>query len=251
MKENMGRKIGLIILNVMLVMSICACGVDGKNDYEIGNTVTLGIYEQDSNVENGKEPIEWIVIDVEDDQALILSKYVLDTCAFNEQLDSINWEMSTAYQLMNEEFYNNSFSSKEKKIIISSIDKDTSEEIGYIFFLSFNEVLDCFDMTEVKEKSGDYFYSQEILGKMTPYALNQYNEASEFKQKEYDYLTEVGVIYDREVIGEIYSAWWLRRSEEEGYDTTDIVGRWGNLGYVSRVSNNRIGVRPAMWIEIK
>lgn len=39
-----------------------------------GNVVTYGHYEQDNDTANGKEPIEWVVLDVQGDKALLISK---------------------------------------------------------------------------------------------------------------------------------------------------------------------------------
>lgn len=45
-----------------------------------GQLVRFGSYEQDNDTSNGKEPIEWIVLSVDEEQgrALLLSRYVLD-----------------------------------------------------------------------------------------------------------------------------------------------------------------------------
>ena len=49
---------------------------------KIGDTVSFGSYEQDNNTENGAEAIEWIVLDVEGENVLLLSKYGLDAQAY-------------------------------------------------------------------------------------------------------------------------------------------------------------------------
>ena len=46
-------------------------------DVKKGDIVTFGTYEQDDLTRNGAEPIEWIVLAVEGDQALLLSRCVL------------------------------------------------------------------------------------------------------------------------------------------------------------------------------
>ena len=47
-----------------------------------GDTIVFGKYEQDGVKANGKEPIEWIVLKEEDNNILVLSKYVIP---FNEK----------------------------------------------------------------------------------------------------------------------------------------------------------------------
>lgn len=44
----------------------------------VGSSIYFGQYEQDNNSGNGPEPIEWIVLDIQDDRALLISKYGLD-----------------------------------------------------------------------------------------------------------------------------------------------------------------------------
>lgn len=50
-----------------------------------GDIVTLGEYEQDGVVSNGKEPIEWIVLHNGSGDVYLLSKYILDAQQFNEE----------------------------------------------------------------------------------------------------------------------------------------------------------------------
>ena len=72
-----------------------------------GSIVTFGHYEQDNNIENGKEKIEWIVLDVKDGKVLLLSKYLLDQKKFiDNELDysghkanRYTWENSTLRKL--------------------------------------------------------------------------------------------------------------------------------------------------------
>lgn len=48
-------------------------------------TVTFGRYEQDNNLGNGPEPIEWIVLDSNNGEVLLLSKYGLDVKKYNDE----------------------------------------------------------------------------------------------------------------------------------------------------------------------
>ena len=44
----------------------------------VGDYISFGSYEQDNDVTNGKEPIEWLVLDVQEGKAKILSRYALN-----------------------------------------------------------------------------------------------------------------------------------------------------------------------------
>lgn len=58
-------------------------------ELNIGDTYTMGTYEQDNNTKNGKEAIEWIVAEVQGDEALLISKYAIEAMAFNTETKDI------------------------------------------------------------------------------------------------------------------------------------------------------------------
>lgn len=56
------------------------------------DTVKFGSYPQNDVSGKTKEPIEWIVLEIQNDKALLLSKFIIDCKSYhNEQLD-ITWE---------------------------------------------------------------------------------------------------------------------------------------------------------------
>ena len=162
-----------LLLVLMMLCSLSVCGDDalaaGKekkeittasaketplSDISVGSTLVFGNYEQDGNDNNGKEPIEWIVINIQDEKALLLSKDVLSATPYNKDNQPTTWEMCTLRSWLNEEFYNDAFSSKEKKAILLSkvsngieeqyplkmdFGKDTKDRV---FLLSYREVRD-------------------------------------------------------------------------------------------------------------
>ena len=56
---------------------------ENNENYIIGSTVLFGAYEQDNNSNNGKEKIEWTIIDKFDNELLLLSKNVLDVIPYD------------------------------------------------------------------------------------------------------------------------------------------------------------------------
>lgn len=244
----------LITMTMLCSLLLCACS---ESKYEINQTVMLGTYEQDGDSSNGAEPIEWIVLDIKDNRALLLSKYVLDTCAFHEQLDNVSWNTSSIYKMLNDDFYNESFNDKEKKQIIMSVEEETSEEYGYVFFLSCEEAIKFFDMYSVSEEDYttkymyDCYYSQKALGVPTEYVHTKYNEITEFREKEFQKLLKKGIAYEENIIGEDYSSWWLRELDDGYDDSAYYVSNNGSIGITTRVSQNSVGMRPAMWVKVK
>ena len=83
-------------------------------------SITFGRYEQDGNLENGKEPIDWIVLTYDEEKALVISRNVLDNKCFNEGFKEADWENSTIRKWLNNDFKNSAFSDAEQERIIES-----------------------------------------------------------------------------------------------------------------------------------
>ena len=78
------------------------------------DTITFGSYEQDGNLENGPEPIEWLVLGVKDNRALLISKYILAYREMHSIRDEYNWTTSELRQWLNEDFFYKAFKNSEK-----------------------------------------------------------------------------------------------------------------------------------------
>ena len=72
------KQIIALSLAIILCLSLIVPSHAESDPIIVGTTITLGEYEQDNDVSNGPEPIKWIVLDIQDNKALILSKYLLD-----------------------------------------------------------------------------------------------------------------------------------------------------------------------------
>ena len=103
---------------------------------ESGDVITFGTYEQDGNLTNGTEDIEWIVIARDGNKALVMSKYCLEQMPFNSTLASVTWKNSTIRTWLNSDFYNNAFSSEERsKIFNTTFATDGVETTDKVFLL--------------------------------------------------------------------------------------------------------------------
>lgn len=113
------------------------CLSEYPRDIEINSvaTVKLGKYEQDNNFDNGKEDIEWIVVEKEGGKALLLSKYIIDLKQYDELLGEdghiinkqdnfeailTDWKNSDVRKWLNDDFYVETFNKEEKNIICGS-----------------------------------------------------------------------------------------------------------------------------------
>ena len=98
-------------------------------DITVGSEVVFGRYEQDANDENGTEDIEWIVLEITEGKALLISKYALDAKPYYTKPTDVTWEKCTLRTWLNEDFYNAAFNADEKaQIATSNVSADKNPE---------------------------------------------------------------------------------------------------------------------------
>lgn len=192
-----------------------------------GDMVSFGKYEQDYDTSNGKEDIEWLVLDKKDDAVLIISKHVLEDKSFGRNDDT--WETCSLRKWLNADFINDAFSTAEQSKIQSTqvaADKNAyyrsvdpgNATMDKVFLLSGSEALKYF--TSDESRTADLYSS----------VSNDYR----------------------------YDSWWLRTpgaaigtdgKTYKRYGATYV----GSIGAISLSGNSggaTNGVRPAMWISL-
>ena len=93
----------------------------------IGDIISFGKYRQ-NNFENST-PIQWIVIDIKNGKALLLSRFVLDAKSYHFQYEETIWKNCSLRAWLNTEFYNTAFTETEKlKICQTELNNDDSGE---------------------------------------------------------------------------------------------------------------------------
>ena len=93
-------------------------GIDAISNSAIGEAVTFGSYEQDNDMGNNPEPIEWIVLDHQEGRTLLLSKYGLDGRWYNTDRVDVTWENCSLRRWLNTDFYNTAFDDTKKDMIV-------------------------------------------------------------------------------------------------------------------------------------
>lgn len=84
---------------------------------KVGDYVFFGAYEQDNDTSNGKEDIEWLVLEVKDGKVLLISRYALDLEPYNTRYTDITWETCSLREWLNNDFIDSAFSAKEQAMI--------------------------------------------------------------------------------------------------------------------------------------
>ncbi len=148
----MKRLLCLLLVFVCFSSQALAQGVP-----QVGDTVYFGRYEQDNVTENGPEPIEWMVLKVEDGKALMLTKYCIEVVIFYPERVKMYWGKSDLRAWMNSDFLNMAFSPEEQAQIVLSTIPNTNphgmkgagqDTEDMVFLLSKDEVLEFFPEME-------------------------------------------------------------------------------------------------------
>ena len=210
---------------------------NGYMNIKKGQVIEFGSYDGDKDKFNRKEPIERIVLDVDDEEgtALLLSKYCLEDLPYHEEWENATWENCTLRKWLNDEFYNEAFSVADKgKILLTTIENhdnpyyetsggnDTKDRV---FLLSYEDVL--------KSKYGFLEgESEHDVNRISALAKNRGIKASNSTED-----------------GELSCDWWLRSPGAGSGDAciVSMIGQTSDRG--SQIQLNK-GVRPALYINL-
>lgn len=64
--------------------------------------------------------LNWLVLEIDGDRALILSEKILENKAYHSPGGSITWQNCTLREYLNGSFYNNTFNDEEKERLIET-----------------------------------------------------------------------------------------------------------------------------------
>ena len=194
-----------------------------------GDVIKFGEYEQDNNFENGKEAIDWIVLDVQDDEAFILSEKCLDARIFSETWEMSEWTGSNIREWLNGDFMQTAFSSNLQDLIVCkeiknerdpyyAVSYGEEDTLDYVFLLSYNEAT-------------QYLKNKTAYG--TLYACAQYDKQH----------TNLTASPDKE------QWWWLRTIAYGGETRMGFNGMSGGAVETGSITDAEM-VRPAMRIDL-
>ena len=205
---------------IMMVLGSCSKKSTESEIIEIGDIISFGVYS-------------WLVLDIQNDRALIVSENLLERGIYNTSLTNITWAESSIREYLNGEFYNSTtFSNRDRARIyqVSNINQDNQwygtpgGEITQdkIFLLSIAEVVKYFgDSGQLDNRPEDAWRIDDI------YNINRittFNGSPTW--------------------------WWLR---SPGYNSLN-AGNVNHEGYLNingiGVHNDFGGVRPALWLNL-
>lgn len=211
------KKIIALLLAAMMCLSLVACGggETGKQEAKVenpfrnvavGDVVTFGHYNGD---------LEWIVLDVQEDYALVLCK----TAVAPKKNNSVDgkWHSSPMLSHLNL-LASYMFTDEQKKLTVHPV-VDGEESKGYMFLLNSEEV------------------ETYMPGEDNEWRLAMASGAA----------IKDGVdVYENAMGTGAYCNWILR-------DGAWVGGQQGNAGEIINTTKQKYGygIRPAMWVSIQ
>ncbi len=229
----------------------------------------FGHYEQDGDESNGPEPIEWVILDENENGTLLLSRYALDCVKYNTKSYSVTWETCSLRDWMNNDFYNTAFSDEEKSVInsVNLVNEDNqsygteggNDTNDRIFALSVSEIFKYFSSNNGYSDQWSYFNSESLITPATVYAQNMGVYTHTITRDDYyTYLKTKN--FSENCIGSTGCCWWLRSPASSGRSVCTVnCDGFADADYVNSstvpvfdVEPDRVygyGVRPALYIN--
>lgn len=216
-----------------------------------GDVIKFGAYEQDGDFTNGKEAIEWIVLEKTKKQIFVVSKYALDALPYNKEMAEVTWEDCTLRKWLNEQFYIDAFNKAEQeKIIIRSVENFDNAVNGTA---GGNDTKDkVFLLSQLEMIYSDYGFSENY----NDYDVNRSCSATAYAITQGTW--NVGNV--KTSYGEDSCDWWLRTPGEKYKSTWSTiyevfacrVQRGGQVdSYGLQVNRDDVcGVRPVLYITL-
>lgn len=192
------------------------------SDVQVGGLVCFGHYEQG----NGVAPIEWRVLEVRNSEILLITEMAIECMVYNGKDISVTWETSSLRRWLNNEFLKIAFTTAERKrLVMSSViaGENPSYKIDpgnttqdRVFLLSIKEV--------------EQYFPLEADRNCHPTAYAKKRGAYENSRR--------------------YCWWWLRSPGYYGTHAVRVNADGSIRTSGSKVDDNNVCVRPAIWINL-
>ncbi len=194
---------------------------------QVGDIITFGSYEQDNKTANGKEQIEWKVLEKDQNgKMLLVSRYALDCRHYHSSVEKVTWETSDIRSWLNNDFYNTAFSSSERaKIKITTLENRDNADYNTD---GGNDTKDKVFLLSIDEAKAYLPSTVERVCVATKYAESQGSQLESLTRS---------------------CRWWLRSPGSTLYNASFVKVDGFILQLGTPVSVEKRSVRPAMWVD--
>ena len=215
----------IFLIALFAVVAFTGCGkedegISGLENAKVGDILIFGSYEQDNDTGNGREPISWLVLAVEDGKMLLIAEENLDCQPYNTEDTDITWENCTLRSWLNNDFVNSAFTpAQQSAIALTDLTNNDNSEYGTN---GGNSTQDKIFLLSIDEANKYFAGDSDRAAKNTAYAKAQ--GAS--------------------------GRWWLRSpglyaDRAAGVRSDGFVFEIGD-----RVDYDNDAVRPALWLDL-
>ena len=186
----------------------------------------------------GDQDIEWLVLDVKDGKALLMSKHILQFIKYHSygspMKSKFTWKDSNLRTWLNDTFYQSAFSASEKKKIVTTAVYDDENPVfgtqGGTYSVNRLYVLSATELNQYFRNNEDRMASRIP----SAHSINPNTNKSD-SAEEHPYLNT--------------SYYWVRTPGMFDYSQC-YVHYTGKILYDGQSKSNWIvGVRPAMWVD--
>lgn len=215
---------------------------------KVGDYLVLGEYPFAPN--GDKKPLQWIVMDIENDKLFLISRYVIDIMKYHKNSKQKMWYASEVRKWLNSEFIRTSIPSEFLGNIIPTRIKyqvwsayfTNVENYNFctdkVFLIGYEEILKYWPTPS--------YAKDKKIGEGVPYSKRKATLTPYAKTKKY--IDPIAIKYGCRDISN-----YLLRDNEENHICCVIskpafasVNYWGFYSHQNSIPD---GIRPAMWVK--
>ena len=195
---------------------------------QVGDIITFGNYEQDNKTANGKEEIEWKVLEKDGNgKMFLISRYALDCRHYHSSVEQATWETSDIRSWLNNDFYKTAFDNTERaKIKTTTLENRDNADYNTD---GGNDTKDKVFLLSIDEAKAYLPSTVERVCIATKYAESQGSQLESLTRS---------------------CRWWLRSPGSTLYNASFVKIDGFILQLGTPVSVEKRSVRPAMWVEL-
>lgn len=200
-----------------------------ENRLNAGDVIRFGNYPQGHH--GLTMPIEWCVLDVREDRALLLSRYILDFRPFAGENGDLFWGDCELRNWLENEFRIRAFSAEESARIVRP--ERSYEDSDRMLWQLFR-------MEDVTENIPDTVFTLSY-----PDILHYFPGPNNLF---YPGASAPGTEWVREQADSESLCWWLRTASAQN-GSVNIVSPFNSVGACMDARGSCHGVRPALWLR--
>lgn len=189
----------------------------------VGSYVIFGTYEQDNNTANGKEDIDWLVLDKENNRLLVISRYALARKNYHESYSDVTWKSCALRTWLNKDFLNEAFTHSEQAMIPTVTVRDDKNPSwsspgtqDKVFLLSSVEADRYFATDSTRQCKPTAFANASVNGSVSDWR----------------------------------TCWWRLRTPGNRKYSVALVGPDGSISNSGGSIISADATRPALWIDL-